>query len=63
LCSNVLIYYRPDICQAILSKLHQCLNPDGCLLTGEAERGIVQKSAGFRAIAPPVSVFQKFRRA
>jgi chemotaxis protein methyltransferase CheR len=58
-CSNLLFYYRPDIRQFILNKLHHCLAPNGYLVTGEAEREIVTNIEGFRATAPPAPVFQK----
>lgn len=59
LCSNLLFYYRPAICQAILAKIHRCLSPKGYLATGETERAIVEKSGGFRVVAPPAAVYRK----
>lgn len=60
-CSNVLIYYRPDVRQALLDKFQCCLAPDGYLVTGEAERGIVEQAGGFAMVAPPATVFQRIR--
>jgi chemotaxis methyl-accepting protein methylase len=59
LCSNLLFYYRPEIRQLILCKMHRVLAPGGYLVTGETERDIIVRSPGFRAVTPPVPVFQK----
>ncbi len=58
-CSNLLFYYRPEIRQFILNKVHLCLSPNGYLVTGEAEREIVAKTDGYRAALPPAAVFQR----
>jgi chemotaxis protein methyltransferase CheR len=58
-CSNVLIYYRPDVRQAILDKLRCCLAPAGYLVTGEAERASIEQAGGFAPVAPPAAVFQR----
>jgi chemotaxis methyl-accepting protein methylase len=63
LCGNLLFYYRPEIRQRILDKMHRALAPGGYLVTGEAERDIIARTPGFRALAPPVPVFQKALRA
>ncbi len=60
-CSNLLFYYRPLIRQYILNKIRRCLSSNGYLVTGEAEREIVAKTEGFRAVMPPAAVFQKTR--
>jgi chemotaxis protein methyltransferase CheR len=59
LCANLLFYYRPDVRELILKKLHHCLKDNGYLVTGEAERMIVRQISGFHAVVPPASVFQK----
>ncbi len=59
LCSNLLFYYRPGVQQFILKKVRHGLSPHGYLVTGEAERAIVDQADGFRAVAPPAAVFQK----
>jgi chemotaxis methyl-accepting protein methylase len=59
ICSNLLFYYRVDIRQRILNKIYHCLSADGYLVTGEAEREMVAKMAGFRAVDPFAPVFQK----
>jgi len=58
-CSNLLFYYRPEIRKSILSRIYQSLSPNGFLVTGEAERELVSKQEGFRAVAPPSAIFQK----
>ncbi len=58
-CCNLLFYYRPDIRKFILNKVYRALSPGGYLATGEAEREIVAKIGGFRAVAPPPAVFQR----
>lgn len=57
-CSNVLFYYRPELQQAILKKMQQCLTPHGYFVTGEAERGIVKDSCAFHELAPPITIFR-----
>jgi len=58
-CCNLLFYYRPEVRQRILDKIVRALRPGGYCVTGETEREIVVRQAGFHAVAPPVAVFQK----
>ena len=58
-CSNLLFYYRPEIRQQILHKVYRSLSSNGFLVTGEAERDIVSKQEGFRAVSPPSTIFKK----
>lgn len=58
-CSNLLFYYRVDVRRFILEKIRQSLAVDGYLVTGEAERSIVEKIGGFRPVSPPATVFRK----
>jgi chemotaxis methyl-accepting protein methylase len=60
LCCNVLFYYRPEGRKLILEKLRRCLAPGGYLVTGEAERELLQ-GAGFQAVALSAAVFQRGR--
>ncbi|MBI5589976.1 MAG: protein-glutamate O-methyltransferase CheR [Deltaproteobacteria bacterium] len=62
LCGNVLLYYRPETQRLILNKLRRCLVTGGYLMTGETERHIVENAGGFRAVAPPTSIFQRVRQ-
>lgn len=59
LCSNVLLYYRPEVREGLLDKLERALGPGGYLVTGEAERNLAEQCAGWQAVAPPAAVFQK----
>jgi chemotaxis protein methyltransferase CheR len=61
LCCNVLFYYRLDVRGSILAKVRRSLSPRGYLVTGEAERAIVQAAGGFGAVAPPAAMFRKSR--
>jgi len=58
LCCNVLFYYRPECQLRILERLRRCLAADGYLVTGEAEREIVQ-AAGFRPLILPAAIFRR----
>jgi chemotaxis protein methyltransferase CheR len=60
LCCNVLIYYRPECQMRMLDRLRRCLAPGGYLVTGEAEREIVQ-AAGFQPLSLPAAIFQTVR--
>ena len=50
---NVLFYYRPAVRRFMLEKVGRCLSPRGYLMTGEAERTIVERAGGFAAVALP----------
>ena len=62
ICSNLMIYYREDIRDFILNKLHRSLAPNGFLITGDAEAAIVRRSDGFQAVATLCAVFQRTDR-
>lgn len=61
ICSNLLFYYRPWIRSQILDKMYRSLAANGYLVTGEAERDIVEKSDCFQAISNPTAVYRKIR--
>jgi chemotaxis methyl-accepting protein methylase len=58
LCSNLLFYYRPDLQRSILDKAVRCLAPGGYLVSGQAERALVEQCGALRAVAPPPPVFR-----
>ncbi|MFH1035095.1 MAG: protein-glutamate O-methyltransferase CheR [Pseudomonadota bacterium] len=58
LCSNLLFYYRPDLQRAILDKALRGLRPGGYLVTGQAERDLVEQCGALRAVAVPPPVFR-----
>jgi chemotaxis methyl-accepting protein methylase len=60
LCCNLLFYYRPEDQERILKKLRRGLAPDGYLVTGEAEREIVQ-AQGFKPVPGAAAIFQAAR--
>jgi chemotaxis methyl-accepting protein methylase len=60
LCCNILFYYRPESQMRILDRLRRCLATGGYLVTGEAEREIVQ-AAGFQPLALPAAIYQAVR--
>lgn len=62
ICSNVLLYYRPQMQRFILDKLRRNLAIGGYLVSGEAERQIVENAGGLGAVAPHVSIFQSTPR-
>jgi len=57
-CSNLLFYYRPEIQQLILKKICCALSRGGYLVTGEAERAIVERTSLFE-IFPMSAVYRK----
>lgn len=59
LCCNLLFYYRRDVQHRILNKISRSLGPRGFLVTGEAERGLVERNDAFTAFAPAPAIFQK----
>ena len=59
ICSNVLIYYRPEICRDILKKMRDALLPGGYFVTDTTERGIVESTDWFRSVAPIAAVYQR----
>ena len=57
-CSNLLFYYRPEIRTLILKKVCCALSRGGYLVTGEAERAIVESSS-LSEIFPMSAVYRK----
>jgi len=57
-CSNLLFYYKADIRHFILQKVQQSVSPLGYLVTGEAERALVEKNDRLKMVAPPAAIFQ-----
>jgi chemotaxis protein methyltransferase CheR len=62
ICSNLMIYYREDVRDFILNKLHRSLAPSGFLITGDAEAAIVRRWDVFQAVATPCAVFHRTDR-
>lgn len=62
LCNNVLLYYKPEAQRIILDRLWCGIAEGGYLMTGEAERWLVEHTMGFRTVAPYSSVFKATSR-
>ncbi len=62
ICANVLFYYRPEARQSILDKLHRSLIPGGYLVTGEAEREMVEQADDIYPVFRPAAVYRKSSR-
>jgi len=58
-CSNLLFYYTREFQQFITTKLRNSMSDNGYLITGEAEREIVGKSAELNMITPHTAIFKK----
>jgi chemotaxis protein methyltransferase CheR len=58
-CSNLLFYYRPDVYESILEKLASCLVDGGYMITGEAERSLVEKTKTLTRAEFPNTIFKK----
>ncbi len=59
LCCNLLFYYTRDVRNDILDRLLKSTASNGYLVTGDAERGEVERHGGYRLVSPPHSVFRK----
>jgi chemotaxis methyl-accepting protein methylase len=57
-CSNLLFYYKPEVRQFIINKVCHSLSYGGYLVTGEAERGIVD-TINLEEISPMSAVYRK----
>ncbi|WAI02051.1 CheR family methyltransferase [Methanogenium organophilum] len=62
ICANLLFYYRPEVRQYILNKLHRSLVPGGYLVTGEAEREMVEQANDIYPVFRPAAVYRKSSR-
>jgi chemotaxis protein methyltransferase CheR len=58
-CSNVLIYYKPEIQEQILNKIHKSMNKGALLICDDSEKQIVAKSSGFTPFFPLSAIFSK----
>ena len=60
LCRNVLIYFSPELQDAVIEKLCRTLIPGGYLILGESEALGQSVASRFRAIDQRMRIFQKF---
>lgn len=59
ICANLIFYYRPEVRLSILEKLSQSLIPGGYLVTGEAEREMVEQADNIYPVFRPAAVYRK----
>ncbi|PKM89429.1 MAG: chemotaxis protein CheR [Firmicutes bacterium HGW-Firmicutes-12] len=62
ICSNLLFYYRSDLQQVIINKLQQAMSVLGYLVTGEAEKNLVENITKLQMIATSSTVFENNQR-
>lgn len=61
LCSNMLFYYKSDYQKSIVKKVINSMDENGYLVTGEAERQILEQYGGLYLVAPPSPIFKQVR--
>jgi len=59
MCSNVLLYYKPEIQKMILTKFSRSLKKNGFLVTGETEISIVKAFREFKLYTTHAAIFIK----
>jgi len=59
ICCNLLIYYSQDTQRFIIDRLVKSVSPTGALVTGEAERGLVERWSPLPMISPQVPIFKR----
>jgi chemotaxis protein methyltransferase CheR len=62
ICCNLLIYYKSDLQQVIIKKLQQAMSASGYLITGEAEKNLVENVTKLSWITTPTAVFKNNKR-
>jgi len=58
-CCNVMVYYRKEIHQVILKKLHNSLRNKGFLMVDQSEKALVKSFKGFRLYSALGNIFVK----
>lgn len=61
ICSNLLFYYKPEYQHDIMRKLINSMNPNGFLITGEAEKQATDRFPELYAVAPPSPIYRHRR--
>ena len=56
ICSNLLFYYQPEYRKKIIEKVRRCMSVNGYLITGEAER-VMMNQSGLREMYPMSAIF------
>jgi chemotaxis methyl-accepting protein methylase len=62
ICSNLLIYYKPEFQKTILHRLRQSLAPDGYLVLGEAEHMLAQHIDKLQPVSTRTPIFRSKQR-
>jgi chemotaxis methyl-accepting protein methylase len=57
-CRNLLIYLDGDAAKRVISQLHRCLRPGGCLFLGRSEM-LTRVHRGFEAVSPRWHIYRK----
>ncbi len=60
-CSNMLFYYKTNHQDSIVKKLINSMDKQGFLITGEAERQIVDKFSDMYPVSPPSPIYKQRR--
>lgn len=63
LCCNVLIYYTFELQRYVIQKLKQSLSQRGYLITGEAERSLVEQVSKLPMLGTPSAIFHDTLRS
>jgi len=58
MCSNLLFYYKPDLQQVIINKIQQAMTATGYLVTGEAEKRIVENESKLQTLLTSTAIFR-----
>jgi len=59
MCSNLIMYYRPEYQRSIARKIVRAVGEHGYIITSEAERYLLRTLGNLRTVAPPAAILQK----
>lgn len=62
MCSNLLFYYKANLQLLIIKKLQKSISSNGYLVTGEAEKSIIENATKLNISAIPVPIFKNYER-
>lgn len=62
MCSNVLFYYKSNLQQIIIKKLQHAISNNGYLVTGDAEKNLVENSTRLQILNTPAAIFKNNER-
>jgi len=62
MCSNLLIYYKHEFRDFIIHKIRNAVSQDGYLITGEAEKMLVNSICGMKAMDSNLPIFKNHKR-